>query len=152
MNSLHEIQQFLAPQKIAVAGASRNPKKFGGTVFQELKTRGFELFPVNQNAEEIQGIPCYQSVMDLPPEIKHLYIVTPRESTASIVNDAISRGMDMIWIQQRSDTPEALSAAQEAGIPLIYNQCIMMFAHPVKGPHKFHRFLAKMFGSYPKNN
>ena len=152
MTNLREIQQFLTPKKIAVAGASRNSKKFGGTIFQELKARGFELSPVNQNAEEIQGVPCYQSVQDLPPEIKHLYIVTPRKSTDSVVNDAISRGMDMIWIQQKSETPEAIKAIKEAGIPLIHNKCIMMFADPVKGPHKFHRFLAKVFGSYPKNN
>lgn len=150
MTTLNEIQQFLAPQKMAIAGVSRNPKKFGGSVFRELKKKGFELYPVNQQADEIQGVKCYKSVSELPEDVKHLFIVTPKASTAGIAGEAISKGMDMIWIQQYSDTPEAVKAIQEAGIPLIHKKCILMFADPVKGPHNFHRFLAKIFGGYPK--
>lgn len=150
MTTLNEIQKFLAPKKMAMAGVSRNPKKFGGSVFKELKTKGFELYPINQNADEIQGVKCYKSVSDLPDDVKHLFIVTPKDSTSSVAGQAISKGMDMIWIQQKSDTPEAVEAIKEAGIPLIHKKCIMMFADPVKGPHNFHRFLAKVFGGYPK--
>jgi len=150
MTTLNEIQQFLAPKKIAIAGVSRNPKKFGGSVFRELKEKGFELFPINQNADEIQGIKCYKSVSDLPEDVKHLFIVTPKASTADVAGEAISKGMNMIWIQQYSDTPEAVEAIQQAGIPLIHKKCILMFADPVKGPHNFHRFLVKVFGGYPK--
>ena len=150
MTTLNEIQQFLAPKKIAIAGVSRNPKKFGGSVFRELKEKGFELFPINQNADEIHGIKCYKSVSDLPDDVKHLFIVTPKASTADVAGEAISKGMNMIWIQQYSDTPEAVEAIQQAGIPLIHKKCILMFADPVKGPHNFHRFLVKVFGGYPK--
>lgn len=150
MTTLNQIQKFLAPQKMAIAGVSRNPKKFGGSVFKELKDKGFDLYPVNQNADEIQGVKCYKSVAELPDDVKHLFIVTPKESTAKVAGEAISKGMDMIWIQQKSDTPEAVEAIHEAGIPLIQKKCIMMFADPVKGPHNFHRFLVKVFGGYPK--
>lgn len=150
MTTLNEIQRFLGPKKMAIAGVSRNPKKFGASVFRELKEKGFELFPVNQNADEIQGIKCYKSVSDLPDDVKHLFIVTPKASTASVAGEAISKGMDMIWIQQYSDTPEAVEAIQQAGISLIHKKCILMFADPVKGPHNFHRFLVKVFGGYPK--
>jgi len=150
MATLNEIRNFLEPQKMAIAGVSRNPKKFGGSIFRELKEKGFELYPVNQNAEEIQGVKCYKSVADLPDDVKHLFIVTPKSSTTSVSSEAISKGMDMIWIQQKSDTPEAVNAIKEAGIPLIHRKCLMMFAAPVKGSHNFHRFLAKVFGGYPK--
>ena len=56
----------------------------------------------------------------------------------------------MIWIQQKSETPEAVKAVGDAGIPLIHNKCIFMFADPVTGPHGFHRFFVKLFGGYPK--
>jgi predicted CoA-binding protein len=150
MATLNEIQQFLSPRKMAIAGVSRNPKKFGGSVFRELKEKGFELYPVNKNTDEIQGVKCYKSVTDLPGDVKHLFIVTPKESTASVAGEAILKGMDMIWIQQKSETPEAVEAINEAGISLIHKKCIMMFAAPVKGPHNFHRFLVKLFGGYPK--
>lgn len=52
---LNLVHQFLAPKKLAIAGASRDPKKFGGTAVKDLKKRGFELFPVNPHTEEIQN-------------------------------------------------------------------------------------------------
>lgn len=149
MTTLNEIQKFLEPKKIAIAGVSRNPKKFGGAVFKELKEKGFELYPVNPNATEIQGVKCYDSVELLPDDVNHLFIVTPKNETEFIAKAAVKKGMKMIWIQQKSDTPEAVQEIENAGIPLIHKKCIMMFADP-KGPHKFHQFLAKLFGGYPK--
>ncbi len=150
MVTLNEIQKFLEPRKMAIAGASRNSKKFGGVVFHELRDKGFILYPINPNAEEIQGIKCYKSVEELPADVEHLLILTSKEETDSVAEAAILKGIKMIWIQQKSDTPEAIKSIGEAGIGLIYNKCIMMFASPVKGFHGFHRFLSKTFGSYPK--
>lgn len=150
MTTLNLIQKFLEPKKVAIAGASRNPKKFGGVVVKELVQKGFTVYPVNPDAGEIQGLKCYKTVPDLPAEVEHLFVVTPKAQTAGVVHDAVRRKMKMIWIQQKSETPEALKMVEEAGIPLIHKKCILMFADPVKGPHAFHRFLAKMFGGYPK--
>lgn len=150
MVTLNEIQKFLEPRKLAIAGASRNLKKFGGVVFKELQANGFILYPINPNAEEIQGVKCYKSVDGLPADVEHLLILTSKEETDSVVHSAIKKGIKMIWIQQKSETPEAVKIIEEAGIPLIYNKCIMMFASPVKGVHGFHRFLTKTFGAYPK--
>ncbi len=150
MTTLNHIQKFLDSKEIAIAGASRNPKKFGGAVFKELKEKGFTLHPVNPNTDEIQGQKCYQSVFDLPDNVSNLFIVTPKQKTPDIVNAAIRKGVKMIWIQQKSETPEAVKAAEDAGIQVIHKKCILMFAEPVKGFHGFHRFLVKTFGGYPK--
>lgn len=150
MITLNEIQKFLEPKKMAIAGASRDPKKFGGAVFKELKSKGFDLYPVNPNADEIQGVKCYKTVDELPIDVTHLYIVTPKTETQLIVDAALKKGIKMIWIQQKSETPDVVKAVEEAGIPLIYKKCIFMFADPVGGPHAFHRFFTKLFGGYPK--
>lgn len=150
MVSLNDIQEFLSPRKIAIAGASRSLKKFGGSTFKELKEKGFVLYPINPNADEIQGVKCYKSVDELPADVEHLFIVTPKNETESVAKAAIKKGIKMIWIQQKSDTPESVKLIEEAGIPLIYKKCIMMFADPVKSIHAFHRFFVKNFGNYPK--
>lgn len=150
MTTLNQIQKFLEPKKLAVVGASRNPKKFGGAVIKELKEKGFTLFPVNPNADEIQGCKCYPSVQDLPADVTHLFIVTPKQKTQEIVNAAIMKGAEMIWIQQKSETPEAVKAVEDARIPLIHKKCIFMFADPVTSVHGFHRFFVKLFGGFPK--
>jgi uncharacterized protein len=149
--SLSDIRKFLESKKIAIAGASRNPRKFGGTVLSELKKKEFEVYPVNPNTDEIYGIKCYRTIADLPEDVKNLLILTPKTETSNIADEAIRKGMEMVWIQQMSDTPEAVNAINKAGIQLIYKKCILMFADPVKGPHQFHRFLVKLFGKYPKS-
>jgi hypothetical protein len=150
MTTLNEIKQFLAPKKFAIAGVSRNEKKFGGAIFKELREKGFELFPINPNATEIQGVKCYQSVNELPGEVNHLLVVTKKHETEKVVQQALENGMKMIWIQQKSETPEALEILQNSGISYIHKKCIMMFAEPVKSVHGFHRSLVKFFGGYPK--
>ena len=121
MATLNEIQKFLEPRKMAIAGASRYQKKFGGSVFKELLENGFELYPVNPRANEIQGIKCYHSVEELPPDVEHLYIVTPNYETVLVAHAAVRKGFKMIWIQQKSETPEAINAIEKAGIPLKLN-------------------------------
>lgn len=150
MTTLNEIKQFLEAPSIAMVGVSRNPKKFGGAIFKELKSKGFDLYPVNPKADEIQGVKSYKNVTELPENVNHLFIVTSKTETTSVVKEAVERGFKMIWIQQKSDTPEAVEIIRKASIPLIHKKCIMMFADPVKGVHGFHRFLTKAFGAYPK--
>ena len=150
MNTLSEITEFLAPRKLAIAGASRNPKKFGGTVFAELRKRGFELYPVHPDAKELDGVPCFASVKELPAGLDRLYIVTPKRETEGVVRDAVTYGIKHLWIQQMSDTPEALAVAREHGMSVISGRCMMMFAGPVSGVHGFHRWMMKLFGKFPK--
>lgn len=150
MVTLNQINNFLAPRKLAIAGVSRNPKKFGGYVFNELKQKGFQLYPVNPNAEEIQGEKCFKSLEELPADVSRLLILTAKSETEAVAEAAAKKGFEMVWVQQTSDTPEALKTLNDARIQVIANKCIMMFAAPVKGGHAFHRFFVKAFGGYPK--
>ena len=150
MVTLNEIQEFLSPKKMAVAGVSRNPKKFGAVVFNELKGKGFDVYPINPHVAEIYGQKCYNSVSELPGDVKNIYVVTPKTETSLVVSEAVKKGIEKIWIQQSSDTEEALKTAKDNNIPVIYKKCMFMFAEPVSGPHKFHRSIVKIFGRYPK--
>ncbi|TSA27774.1 MAG: CoA-binding protein [Bacteroidetes bacterium] len=148
--TLADIKQFLEARKIAIAGVSRNPQKFGYQVFNELKERGYELYPVNPNADKIDDLQVYSQLSELPEEVKHLLILTSRKWTEKLVMEAIAKGIDHIWIQQMSDTPEAVKIAREAGVRLVTGQCIFMWAEPVKIIHKFHKTMKKIFGLLPK--
>jgi predicted CoA-binding protein len=150
MIELAVIESFLSPKKLAIIGVSRNPKKFGRQVYDALKEKGFFVYGVNPNAENLNGDQCYKDIASLPNEVDRVFIVTPPEKTAENVSMALDKGIKNIWIQQKSDTSEALELLKDKDVNLIHNQCILMHASPVKGPHKFHRFLNKVFGKYPK--
>lgn len=150
MTPLISINNFLAPKKMAFVGISRNPKKFSYQVFKELSDKGFDLYPVNPNCDVIDNKKCYKSVSALPGGIVKAFVITPKKETANVVSDLADKGITNIWIQQSAETPEAIEIAKAKGVDLIYKECIMMFATPVKSIHSFHKWLWKIFGKHPK--
>jgi uncharacterized protein len=145
-----QIRNFLEPRKLAIAGVSRNPKKFGYAVFNELKQKGYTVYPVNPNTGEMGGDTCYATVSELPDDVKHLLIVTPRTDTDAVLHEAIQKGITHVWVQQMSETPDTVQIAEAGRVDVITRKCIFMFADPVKGVHKFHRTCMGLFGRLPK--
>lgn len=144
-----QIEDFLAAGTIALAGASRDPRKFGFAAFRELKEKGMNIIPVNPNAEEIHGTKVYPNVKSLPDDVKALIIVTKKSTTPGIIREAKEKGIKHIWIQQMAESPEALKELEGSDINYITGQCILMFYKP-HSIHKFHGALKKFFGRWPK--
>jgi predicted CoA-binding protein len=149
MTTQKQIDQFLASEPIAMAGVSRNPKKFGRVAFEELTRKGLRLIPINPNSESIGGAVCYAGINQLPADVKSLMIITKKDQTATVVREAIDKGIRNIWIQQSSDTPEALALLKGKDINVITGQCILMH-HKPDSFHKFHRNIKRFFGLMPK--
>jgi predicted CoA-binding protein len=149
MTKLRQINEFIDAQPIAMVGVSRNPKKFGYIAFKELKNKGMNLVPVNPEADQIMGEKAYRNVAALPSEIKGLIILTNKSTTASVVKEARERGIKQIWIQQMSDSNEALDQLRGSDINFITGECILMHYKP-SGMHKFHGAIKKFFGRFPK--
>ncbi len=145
-----QIDCFLAPRKLAIAGASRNPQKFGHQIVNHLLANGYAVTPINPNADEILGLPCLKKVHELPGDIDSLLIVTPQSETDQILREAIQRGIKNIWVQQSAETADTLRIAEEYQREIITRKCIFMFAEPVSSIHKFHRGLVRLLGSLPK--
>ena len=149
MNSLKQINQFLDNQPIALVGVSRNPKKFGYTAYKELKEKGMKIIPVNPETDEIMGEKTYRTVSTLPPEVRGIIVMTKKDKTASVVKEAVAKGIKEIWIQQMADSKEAISELKGSDINLITGECILMHYKP-HSIHKFHGNLKKFFRMFPK--
>jgi predicted CoA-binding protein len=149
MNSLKQINQFLENQPIALVGVSRNPKKFGYTAFKELKEKGMKIIPVNPEADEIMGEKSYRNVTTLPGDVKGIIVMTKKEMTASVVREAMAKGIKSIWIQQMADSREAVNELKGSDVNFITGECILMHYKP-HSIHKFHGSLKKFFRMFPK--
>jgi predicted CoA-binding protein len=149
MATLRQIEDFMAAQPIAMVGVSRNPKKFGYTAFKELHEKGLNVLPVNPAASEILGLKAFPDVKSLPPDVKGVIVMTKKDQTLSVVREAREKGIKNIWIQQMSDTKEALRELEGSDINFITGECVLMH-YKANGIHKFHMFLRKLFGGFPK--
>lgn len=143
------IETFLSG-KIAIAGVSRNEKKFGHMIFKEMMEKGYDVVPVNSNTDSINGMQCYRSVNDIPGGISKLVLLTQKNQTLEVLQQAKQKGISEVWIQQMSETPEVIKFADENFNVVVSKQCLFMFVSPVKGIHKFHRTMKALFGALPK--
>jgi predicted CoA-binding protein len=149
MVSLRQIEEFLGSEPIAMAGVSRNPKKFGFAAFKELKEKGMNVIPVNPHADEIHGSKVYHDIKSLPSDVKGLIVMTNKDQTASVIREAKEKGIRQIWIQQMAESKEALKELEGSGINYITKECILMHYKP-HSIHKFHAAIMKFFRRFPR--
>jgi len=150
MNQRNTIDLFLnRNETLAIAGVSHNPQKFGHIVYTTLKDKGFSIIPINPVVAGNDSIPFIKAVSDLEVSVWKLLIVTNKNETFKVVEEAIAKGIKNIWIQNGCETPEAEDLALNNNINLVSKACILMYANPT-GFHKFHKVMANLFGGYIK--
>jgi predicted CoA-binding protein len=138
------VDDFLAQRTLAVVGASRNRNKFGNTAYRELKTKGYRLFPVNPNAEEMEGDRCYPNLRALPEPVGGVLIVVPPAQTEEVVQEAARAGIRRVWMQRGAQSEAAIRFCQENGISAVHGECILMFAEPAAFYHRVHRWVRRL--------
>ncbi|SYZ72517.1 conserved hypothetical protein [Candidatus Zixiibacteriota bacterium] len=137
---------YFESRKIALVGVSGSPRKFGNAVHRTLKDRGFEVFPVHPSLKEINGSRCFEHLGELPPEVSTLVVAVAPHTAVEVIREAIDSPMKRIWFQQGADFSQAAEAARNAGMEVVSNKCVLLYAPPVTGFHGFHRFLARLIG------
>ena len=90
---MRDIKPLVAPRSIAVIGASANPTKSGGVLFNNLIKGDFKgpLYPINRSAPEVMGKKAYPVLADVPEKVDLVYIVLPREHVEGSVSNASRR-------------------------------------------------------------
>ena len=130
-----EIKQILSKYKnIAIVGLSKNPEKDSYIVAEYLKNKGYKIIPVNPTTQEILGEKCYKSLEDLPKNLKKsleiVDIFRPSQDVEPIVEQAIQLKKEfgkpyVVWMQLGIVNLEAAKKAEEAGMVVIMDKCIM---------------------------
>ena len=128
MTTKSSIENFLSQKNIAVIGVSRNRKKFVNTIYRSLKKKGYNVFPINPNAEKIEGDNCYPDLLSLPEKIDAVVINVPPEETEKVVLKVNKAGIKRVWLQQGSQSEKAINFSQENGIDCVSNECILMLS------------------------
>lgn len=149
MTSKAAIDEFFSQPVLAVAGVSRDPRKFGNAAFRELKAKGYRLLPINPNTQAIEGAPCYPSLKALPEKVGGLLVCTPPAVTEGLVREAAEAGISRVWMQAGSESQGAIQFCRENGIDVISGECILMYQHNPAFMHKFHKFFKETFGGKP---
>lgn len=111
---------------IAVAGASTKPWRDSYQIAQFLIDRGYKVFPVNPNYEDVLGLKCYPDLLSVPERIDLVDIFRRPEAVGEIVQQAIAVKAGAIWMQLGVSNEEAAKLAADAGIQVVMDRCIAL--------------------------
>jgi hypothetical protein len=118
-------REILAESKtIAVVGASRDPSKEAHNVPRQILRHGWQVIPVNPYADELWGVPCYQSLADIPVHVDLVNVFRPAPDCPDVARQAVAIGADAIWLQQDIVSPEAREIALAGGLDYVEDHCI----------------------------
>jgi uncharacterized protein len=146
MNSLREaVSDFLAQRRIAVAGVSRDGTHVANLVYRRMREKGYQVFAVNPNADEVEGDPCYHAVGEIPGGVAAVFIATPPSAAPDVVRECAAAGVPRVWMHRSFGTgsvsAEAARLCDENGIRVIAGACPMMYMEPVDPGHRCMRWL-----------
>ena len=96
----HPLHRLFYPGSVAIIGASRNPSKFGHVQVANLLRMGFRgrIYPVNPRADEILGLKCYPSVLDVPGPVDVAAITIPAPKVPAAVKECVEKGVRFVVI------------------------------------------------------
>ena len=136
--------EFLANKRVAVTGVSRHPKTHGSnSVYKRLRERGYEVFAVNPNADEVEGDRTYENLRSIPGGVDAVVIATRPEFAEETVRECVDLGITHVWMHWGSGETSVSAAATEYGrrhgITVIDGGCPLMFAPTADLGHKVMR-------------
>jgi len=147
------VDDFLAQKRIAIAGVSRKPGEAANLIYKKLRGCGYQVFPINPNADQVEGDPCYPDLASLPEGADAVVVATHPRVAEQIVRECAELGISRVWMHrsfgQGSVSEDAVRLCREKKISVIPGGCPMMFCEPVDFAHKCIRWMLKISGGLP---
>jgi predicted CoA-binding protein len=156
MSSIKEAAaEFLTHRRVAVTGVSRTPGNHGSNVvYQRLKERGYDVYPVNPHAEEIDGDRCYPDLHAIPGGVEAVVIATRPERAQATMVECADLGIKDVWMHRSfgggSVSEPAADYGREHGLTVIDGGCPLMFEPAADPGHKVIKWVCRMNGHLPR--
>ena len=108
--------EFLAKRRVAVTGVSREPQNHGSNVvYRRLRERGYEVFAVNPNADELEGDPSYHDLGSIPGGVEAVVIGTRPEIAEETMRECAELGIEHVWMHRGPGAGSVSEAATGYG-------------------------------------
>jgi len=134
--AVNAMRTFLAPESVAVIGASRDSQSIGGQLFHNLLTAEFHgpVYPVNPKAEVVHGVVAYPSVATVPGPVDVAFVVVPVAHVADVARECgqkgvrglvvISAGFSEVGGEGPERQDELVEVCRDYGMRLIGPNCM----------------------------
>jgi len=126
MNEPETIRSMLQASTIAVIGLSDRPDRPSHYVSAYMQQQGYTIYPVNPAVEHVLGVQSFASLADLPVKADLVNVFRVPEMIPGIVDEMLMLGLKDLWVQQGIVNLDAAKRAEEGGIRVVMDRCIMV--------------------------
>lgn len=135
-----DLGRLFFPESVSIIGASRDTSAIGHIVLKNLLEGGFGggIFPVNPQAEEILGLRCYPSILEVPSRVDLAIIVVPAPFVPAVLGECGEKGVANAIVitagfresgeKGRALEAEALAIARKKGIRIVGPNCMGLYS------------------------
>ena len=104
---------------VAIIGASANRNKYGNKAVRAFQQQGYTVYPVNPHVTEIEGLPAFKHISDLPvrPDMVSSYVHP--EVLLELLPEIAAKGCDELWLNPGTESDEVLAEAKRLGLNII---------------------------------
>src|SRR5258706_780959 len=106
-------------RSVAIIGASNDRSKFGNKAVRAFVQQGYQVKPVNPKAGEVEGIPAFKSIRDIPARPQLVSVYLPPTVLLKVLPDIAARGCDELWLNPGTESEEVLAEAEKLGLNVI---------------------------------
>ena len=104
---------------IAIIGASADRSKFGNIAVRAFLKQGYVVYPVNPKATQIEGLPVFASIADVPVRPNLISVYLPPAVLLKVLPAIAARGCDEFWLNPGTESGEVLAEAERLGLNVI---------------------------------
>ena len=104
---------------VAVVGASNNRRKFGNKALRAYQAEGHTVVPINPNRREVEGLPAFASVLDLPGAIDMATVYVQPDIARRLLEEFERKGIPEIWINPGAESQALLDEAKRRNLNVI---------------------------------
>lgn len=103
----------------AVVGAGPERRKFGNKSVRAHRAAGYAVYPVHPTAAEVEGLPAYRSVTDIPARLDRVTVYLPPAVGLKVLPEIAAVSPGEVWFNPGADAPEVLAEARRLGLNVI---------------------------------
>lgn len=123
-----ELERILRDTRtVAVVGASDNPARPSNDVFGYLaRNSHYQLYPVNPNVVEVEGVRAYARLADLPVVPDMVDVFRRYEDLPAVLDEVLALDPlpKCLWLQQGLWHEQVAQQARAAGLTVVMDRCL----------------------------
>ena len=104
---------------VAIIGASADRSKFGNKAVRAFVRQGYAVYPVNPKEAEIEGLPAFKSIADVPVRPNLISVYLPPQVLLKLLPTIAAKGCDECWLNPGTESGEVLAEAERLGLNII---------------------------------